>query len=115
MGFLEGIGQLGGLLRQAQELQKQVQEMQERLAERRFEAEAGGGLVKATVDGRGQLMGIRLSPEAVKPDEVEVLEELIRSAVCSAAGKARECFQEEVGRITGGMNVPGLKEMLGLG
>jgi len=115
MGLLGNLGQLGGLLKQAQQMQQKVQQLQELLAEQRFDAEAGAGLVKATVDGRGNLVAIKLKPEALQPSEAEMLEELIKSAVCAASAKAQQCYREEIGKMTGGLNLPGLSEMLGLG
>ncbi len=115
MGLLGNLGQLGGLLKQAQQMQQKVQQLQESLAEQRFDAEAGAGLVKATVDGRGNLVAIKLKPETLQPDEAEMLEELIKSAVCAASAKAQQCYREEIGKMTGGLNLPGLSEMLGLG
>ena len=115
MGLLGNLGQLGGLLKQAQQMQQKVQQLQELLAEQRFDAEAGAGLVKATVDGRGNLVAIKLKPEALQPGEAEMLEELIKSAVCAASAKAQQCYREEIGKMTGGLNLPGLSEMLGLG
>jgi len=115
MGLLGNLGQFGGLLKQAQQMQKKVQQLQELLAEQRFDAEAGAGLVKATVDGRGNLVAIKLKPEALQPGEAEMLEELIKSAVCAASAKAQQCYREEMGKMTGGLNLPGLSEMLGLG
>lgn len=115
MGLLGNLGQLGGLLKQAQQMQQKVQQLQESLAAQRFDAEAGGGLVKATVDGRGNLVAIKLKPETLQPDEAEMLEELIKSAVCAASAKAQQCYREEIGKMTGGLNLPGLSEMLGLG
>lgn len=115
MGLLGNLGQLGGLLKQAQHMQQKVQQLQELLAEQRFDAEAGAGLVQATVDGRGNLVAVKLKPEALQPNEAEMLEELIKSAVCAASAKAQQCYREEVGKMTGGLNLPGLSEMLGLG
>ena len=115
MGLLGNLGQLGGLLKQAQQMQQKVQQLQESLAEQRFDAEAGAGLVKATVDGRGNLVAIKLKPETLQPSEAEMLEELIKSAVCAASAKAQQCYREEIGKMTGGLNFPGLTEMLGLG
>ncbi|HUW82668.1 MAG TPA: YbaB/EbfC family nucleoid-associated protein [Phycisphaerae bacterium] len=115
MGLLGNLGQLGGLLKQAQQMQQKMQQLQEVLAEQRFEAEAGAGLVKATVNGRGDLVRIKLKPDALSPSEAEMLEELIKSAVCAASDKAQQCYRQEIGKVTGGLNLPGLSEMLGLG
>ncbi len=114
MGLFDNIGQLGGLLKHAQELQKQVKQMQESLSAQRFDGQSGGGVVTVIVDGRGDLVSIKLSPESVNSGDVEMLEELIKSAVCAAAGKARQNYQQELSKVTGGLELPGLKEMLDL-
>jgi len=115
MGLLGNLGQLGGLLKQAQQMQQQMQQLQQSLAEQRFDAEAGAGLVRATVNGRGDLVRVKLKPDALHPGEAEILEELIKSAVCAASAKAQQCYRQEISKVTGGLNLPGLSEMLGLG
>ncbi|MFQ6047953.1 MAG: YbaB/EbfC family nucleoid-associated protein [Phycisphaerae bacterium] len=113
--MLEGLGQLAGLFKQAQQLQKQLQQMQQALANQRFEAEAGGGMVTATVNGKGELLSLRLARQAVNPDEVELLEELIQSAVAAATRKARQHAQAEMAKLTGGIDLGALGQLLGPG
>ena len=108
-----GLGNLGAMLKQAKSLQENMQKMQEALAQQRFEADAGAGMVRATVNGKSELVGIKIDPKAV--EDVELLEDLIKAAVCAATGKAQDALQAEMGQLTGGLNIPGLTDMLGQG
>ena len=105
------LGNLTGLFKAARELQDQVARMQEEMGRRRFEAEAGGGLVKAVVTGRGQLVDLHIDPKAV--EDVELLEDLVKAAVGAAVEKSQEAWRSEMASLTGGMNLPGLAEMFG--
>lgn len=106
-----GLGNIGTLLKQAKSLQENMAKMQETLAQRRFEADAGAGMVRATVDGKGELLRIKIDPQAA--GDVELLEDMITAAVSSATRKAHEGMKEEMSRLTGGLNIPGLSDMLG--
>lgn len=107
------LGNMASLLKQAQEIPKRLKEMQERLAGMTFEGEAGAGVVVATVNGKSDLVKLQIKPEIIKPQDREMLEDLIVAAVNAAASKAREAAQAEAARITGGMNLPGLEGLLG--
>jgi len=98
------------LLQMGQQLQSKVAEMQERLDGQRVEASAGGGMVKATVDGKGSLKGLAIDPTVVDPGDVEMLEDLVLAAVSEAQNKARSLYEEEMKKATGGlpMQLPGL-------
>jgi hypothetical protein len=96
----------GDMVKQAQKLQKQMAEAQERLAEERFESSAGGGMVKAIVDGRQMLREIKISPEALKEADVTLLEDLILTAVGEAQRTSEAHMQEALGKLTGGMGLP---------
>ena len=111
--MLGGLGNIAGMLKQAKEMQSRMVEVQAELANRRFESEAGGGMVKATVDGRGTLVDIRIDPQAVS--DVELLEDLVRAAVGSAAQRSQEAAKAEMAKLTGGLNIPGLSDLLGGG
>lgn len=106
-----GLGNLTGILKSAKELQGNLAKMQEQLAAMRFEALAGGGMVRAVVDGRGTLVDLKIEPQAVA--DVELLEDLIKSAVSSAAGKSQEAMKQQMASLTGGLNIPGLSQILG--
>jgi DNA-binding protein YbaB len=85
--------------------------MQEQLAVQRFDAGAGGGAVRAVVDGRGNLIDIKIEPTAVA--DLELLEDLLKAAVGAAMSKSQEAMKEHMASLTGGLNIPGLSQMLG--
>ena len=107
------LGDMAGMLKQAKEMQARMKEMQERVASTKFEAEAGAGAVKATVNGKLELVGVKLDPETVKAGDIEMLEDLVKAAVVAAQTKAAEGMKEEMKNLTGGMNLPGLDSMFG--
>jgi len=101
---------LGQLMKQAQEMQTRMQEMQQKLAAIELEGSAGGGMVKATVNGKGDLKRLKIDPALVDPKEVEVLEDLILAACSDAKGKVEARAAEEMQKVTGGLSLPpGLK------
>jgi len=107
------LGNIAGLMKQAKEMQSKMKEMQEAVANARFEAESGAGAVKATVTGKMELVALTISPETVKSGDVEMLEDLIKSAVCAAQRKAADGMRAEMQKMTGGMNLPGLEGLMG--
>lgn len=96
------------LMRQMEKLQKDLKEAQDELAELRVEASAGGGAVTAVANGSGELIELRISPEAVDPDDIEMLQDLVLAAVRESLEKARQAQQEKLGGLTGGLGLPGL-------
>jgi DNA-binding YbaB/EbfC family protein len=96
------------IMRQAQELQAKLAKVQEELAEAKIEASSGGGAVTVTVNGQQQLLSVKISPEAISPDDVEMLEDLVLAAVNEALTKSQELASKRMGKITGGLNIPGL-------
>lgn len=96
------------LLKQAQKMQARVSQMQAELADRKVEATAGGGMVTAVVNGRQELVALKLEREVVNADDVEMLEDLILAAVNEAMSRAGDVAAEEMRKITGGLNLPGL-------
>lgn len=111
--MLGGLGNIAGLLKSAKEMQTQMAKLQTELATRRFEADAGGGMVKAIVDGKGVLVDVKIDPSAVS--DVELLEDFVKSAVSTASTKAQDAMKAEMAAMTGGLNIPGMSEMLGGG
>ena len=107
-GFPGGMGNMNNLLKQAQRLQNQMQSMQEEIEASEFEGSAGGGAVVAKVNGKKELIALNIKPEVVDPDDVEMLEDLVFSAVKQALEKASEETSEKMGKLTGGMGMPGL-------
>lgn len=99
---------LAELMRQAQIMQKKIQRVQEEMSERTAEGEAGGGMVKATANGKNQLVGLKIEKEAVDLEDLGMLEDLIVAAANVALKKAQEMLNEEMAKVTGGMQIPGL-------
>ncbi|MBK6489351.1 MAG: YbaB/EbfC family nucleoid-associated protein [Gemmatimonadetes bacterium] len=94
------------LLQQAQQMQTKMQEMQDELSQRSVTGTSGGGMVTVEADGKGTVRKIKLDPSIVNASDVEMLEDLIVVAVSDAQKKASEVAQAEMGKLTGGMNLP---------
>lgn len=103
-----GPGNMNQMLKQAQKMQEDMAALQEDLEQREYTASAGGGLIEVTVDGRHTLKSLKIKPEAIDPDDAEMLEDLITVAVNEAIGNAVKASEEEMGAITGGLSMPGL-------
>ncbi len=99
---------MGGLMKQAQKMQQQMMKLQEEIGAREVQAQAGGGMVSATVNGKGELVGLSIEREVVDPDDVEMLCDLVVAAVNEAQRRAAQMMQDEMGKLTGGLNIPGL-------
>ena len=91
-----------------QQVQQMQEQMQRQMAELRVEGSAGGGMVKATMDGAKNLLGVVIEKDAVDPNDVEMLQDLVVAAVNEAARKVDEAMQDQIGAMTGGMKIPGL-------
>ncbi len=98
---------MAGMMKQAQRLQAKLAKVQEELASREVEGSAGGGMVTARANGQQEIVGIRIDPEVVDPDDVEMLEDLVLSAIQQAREKAQEMADREMQRATAGMMPPG--------
>ena len=96
----------GDMVKQAQKVQKQMGELQDKFAEMRFEASAGGGMVRVVVDGKQRLKELKLSPEALKEQDITLLEDLILTAVSEAQKTSEEQMQESIAKVTGGFKLP---------
>ena len=104
----KGLGDLSGFVKQAQEMQKRIAEIQDGLRNRVVEGSAGGGMVVANVNGHQDLLKIKLEPKVVDPGDVEMLEDLIVAAVAAATKKSRDLAKDEMSKVTGGLSIPGL-------
>lgn len=102
---MKGMGQM---MKQAQQLQARMLKLQAELAERTVESAVGGGMIKVVANGRQQVISIRIEREVVNPDDVEMLQDLILAAVNDALTKSQEMVSSEMGKLTGGLNLPGL-------
>lgn len=105
------LGDLAGLMKSARQIQANFAQLQQELLNRRYDGDAGAGLVRATVDGRGMLVDVKIDPQATS--DLELLEDLVKAAVGAAVTKSQEAMQREMSAMTGGLNLPGLSEMLG--
>jgi len=103
-----GMGKMGGMMKKVQKMQKEVAKVQKELEEKEVEATAGGGVIKAIVNGKKELMSLDIDPEAMDPDDVEMTQDLIIAAVNEAINKAEKMMEEGMAKVTGGMNIPGL-------
>ena len=99
---------MGKMLKQAQQMQAKLLRLQEEIAVMETEGSAGGGMVKAVVNGKKDLVSISINPDVVDPDDVGMLEDLVLAAVRQAADKAEAEGQERMSGLTGGMSIPGL-------
>ena len=96
------------IMRQAQQMQKKIAEVQEALAQRTFTANAGGGMITATVNGRQEVVSIVIEKQVIDPNEQEMLQDLIAAAVNAALKISQETVNAEMAKITGGMGIPGM-------
>ncbi len=105
---MKGRPNMGNLLKQAQQLQTKMAKLQEELEEKSVEASSGGGMVTAVVNGRQEILSINIEPEVINPDDQEMLQDLILAAINDGLAKARNMVNEEMGKLTGGMNLPNI-------
>jgi len=114
--MMKGFGNMGDMMKQMQKqavtMQKRAEEIQEDLKERVVEASSGGGMVTVHVNGKQEPLSIKIDPEVVDPNDVQMLEDLVLAAVSQAMKKSQEMYQEEMGKLTGGLNIPGLSNLL---
>lgn len=109
-GFPGGMGgaNMNNLLKQAQKMQKQMEDMQKELENKSFEASVGGGAVTAVVNGKNEILDIKIKPEVVDPDDVEMLQDLVLSACNQALKMAQDENSASMKKVTGGMGMPGM-------
>ena len=96
------------LMRQAQKMQQQMEQAQADLETKEYEASAGGGAVTCKVNGKREIISLTIKPEAVDPDDIEMLEDLVAAAVNATVKQVDETAEAEMGKLTGGLNIPGL-------
>jgi len=101
-------GGMGNLMKQAQQMQQKMMKLQEEVAQRTLDASVGGGMVTVTVNGKSEVLRIKIEPQVVDPEDVEMLEDLIVAGVNEALRKAQEMMAEEMSKLTGGLKIPGL-------
>lgn len=108
-GFSGGMpGNMSNLMKQAQRMQRQMEEAQKQLEEMTFEGTAGGGAVKVEVTGKKEVTAVTIAPDAVDPDDVEMLQDLILAATNEALKQVDSASESKMGAISGGLNIPGI-------
>ena len=103
-----GGGNMNAMLKQAQKMQEDMANLQADLEEREFKGSAGGGMVEVTVTGKHEIVSLKINPDAVDPEDVEMLEDFVTLAVNEAIGNAVKTQEEEMGALTSGLNLPGM-------
>ena len=101
-------GGMGNLMKQAQQMQQKMMKLQEEIAKKTLDVSVGGGMVTVTVNGKSEVLRIKIEPQVVDPEDVEMLEDLIVAGVNEALRKAQEMMAEEMSKLTGGLKIPGL-------
>ena len=109
---MKGMPNMGNLLKQAQQFQSRMAKLQEELGERTMEASAGGGMVTVVANGRQEILSIKIDPEVIHPEEAEMLQDLILAAVNDALSRAKNMVNEEMGKLTQGLNLPNIPGLI---
>lgn len=99
---------MNNMMKEAQRLQQQMMAMQEEIGKRKVDATAGGGMVTVEANGKQELLSIKIDPEVINKDDAQMLEDLVLAACNEALRKSRELVQQELGKLTGGLKIPGL-------
>jgi len=105
---MSGFGEMGNLLKQAQQMQQELDRANQELKAARIEGVAGGGAVRAEVDGQGEIVRVKLDKQCVDPTQVAMLEDLVAAAVRDAQRRSEKVRKERLSKVTGGLNLPGL-------
>jgi DNA-binding YbaB/EbfC family protein len=109
---MKGMPNMGQLMKQAQQIQTKMAKLQEDLGDRTVEASSGGGMVMVVANGRQEILSIKIEQEVIDPDDAEMLQDLIMAAVNDALTRAKDMVNEEMGKLTKGMNIPGMPGLL---
>ena len=107
-GMGGGPGNMQSMLKQAQKMQEDMANLQAELEEREYDVAAGGGVVNVKINGKKEIISVKIEPEVVDPDDIETLEDLITAAVNEAIKKVESVSQDEMSKITGSMSLPGM-------
>ena len=105
---MKGMPNMGNLLKKAQQLQEKMAKIQEELSEKTVETSAGGGMVTVVANGKQEIVSIKIDPEVVDQEDIEMLEDLVLAAVNDAIDQAKQMVSEEMTKLTGGIKIPGL-------
>jgi DNA-binding YbaB/EbfC family protein len=105
---MKGMPDMGNLLKKAQELQQKMAKLQEELGEKTVEASSGGGMVAVVANGKQEIVSIKIDPEVVDVNDVEMLQDLVLAAINDALYQAKQMMSEEMSQLTGGVKIPGI-------
>lgn len=108
LGALGNLGNLGGMLKQAMEVRGKIESMKEQLGNETVEASSGGGMVKVMINGKFEVLSLKIEPEIIDKNDPEVLETLIRAAMNEAVNKVQEMIKAKMSELTAGLDIPGL-------
>jgi DNA-binding YbaB/EbfC family protein len=108
---MKGMPNMGQLLKQAQDFQSKMNKLQEELGDRTVEASAGGGMVTVIANGKQEIVSVHIDPEVIDPGDAEMLQDLVMAAANDALTRAKNMVNEEMGKLTKGLNIPGLPGM----
>ena len=111
--MFKGLGNIGNIMKQAQEMGGKMQQMTEELKTKRVVGNAGGGMVEVEANGLGEALSVRIDPSLIEKQDRELLEDLLPAAINSAQQKAKALHAEQMQSLTGGINLPGMNELLG--
>jgi hypothetical protein len=106
--MMKNIGNMGNIMNQAKKIQERLASVQEEMALKTIDGSAGGGMVTVTANGRQEIVSLKIEPEVVNPEDIEMLQDLVQAAVNDALRKSQEMVQQEMSKITGGLKIPGL-------
>lgn len=109
---MKGTPNMGQIMKQAQQFQAKMAKMQEEVGNRTVEASAGGGMISVVANGRQEIISVHIDKEVIDPDDAEMLQDLIMAAVNDALSRARDMMNEEMGKLTKGLNIPGMPGLL---
>ena len=109
---MKGIPNMANLMKQAQKFQSQMAKLQEELGDKTVEASAGGGMVTVEVNGRQEILSIKIEPEVIDPDDVDMLQDLILAAINDGLTRAKDMINEEMGKLTKGLNIPNIPGLM---
>lgn len=106
--MMGNMGNMGKMMKQVQKMQADMAKMQEELVDKTVEASSGGGMIKVIANGKQEIKSIEINPEAIDPEDIEMLQDMILAAVNEALRQSQEMVAGEMSKITGGINIPGL-------
>ena len=109
---MKGLPNMGQIMKQAQQFQSKIAKLQEELGDETVEASSGGGMVTVIANGRQEIVSVEIDQEVIDPNDAEMLQDLIMAAVNDALSRAKEMVNEEMGKLTKGMNIPGMPGLL---